>query len=413
MKLAYFTNEIPYPADHGGRVDTWTRMQAMKAAGAQMCLITWYPYHEHPVAASVTNVLATVTSDMHLLTIKPSLSERLKRLRQLLSLPSHASSRIPSEADQAAIWAKLDKFQPEAVWLDGLYPTVMAQACAKRYGIPMFYRSHNIEHQYMARQVSLANNWRDRIAWGLNLPNLKKIEVATLKASHTFYDCALADLHWWQAQGLRNGDWLPLAVPPDNIRKLSAPLEWPCPYDVAYLGNLRSPNNVDGVLWFVREVWPRIRAQRPGTTMVLAGKQPVDPIKEAIAAAPGITLVENAPDAIAVQRSAGVLVNPIFVGSGVNVKSIEMLFTPGFLISTEHGVGGLADEGKRCFTVVDDAPGFADAVLKAIANSPRQLTPDEQRNLDAARAAYGFGKVKQVVEHMRDVAAQTRRPASL
>lgn len=38
-----------------------------------------------------------------------------------------------------------------------------------------------------------------------------------------------------------------------------------------------------------------------------------------------MTLIENAPDAVAVLRDARVLVNPIFSGSGVNVKSVEML----------------------------------------------------------------------------------------
>ena len=41
MKLLVVCNEIPYPPNHGGRVDVWARLRAFRAAGVSIVLITW------------------------------------------------------------------------------------------------------------------------------------------------------------------------------------------------------------------------------------------------------------------------------------------------------------------------------------------------------------------------------------
>jgi len=67
---------------------------------------------------------------------------------------------------------------------------------------------------------------------------------------------------------------------------------------------------------------------------------------------------------------ARVLVNPMLAGSGVNLKSVEMLFSDAGLVSTTVGVAGLSDSAKRCFAIADSAEGFASAVLAALGAVP-------------------------------------------
>lgn len=411
MRIVYFSCQMPFPATHGGLVDDWARINAMSAAGAQLALVTWYAEAgsgPDPAAMAALNRVAKV---VHALPIAPSMSERLRRLVNLARWPSHVSSRMPAHGALAQLWQSLDQFKPEAIWLDALYPTALAQRAAKRYGVPMFYRSHNIEHRYMQGQVKRAVALRDRLAWSMNLPHLRRVEFETWAVAKAVFDISMDDLQWWQAHGFSHGHWLPPLVTPDKAASLSGPNAHAPQYDVGYLGNLRTPNNVEGILWFLREVWPMLLAQNAGLNFLLAGSTPSALIKEAAQVARNVTLLENPPDVGPVMRNAKVLINPVFAGSGVNVKSVEMLFTPARLVSSPQGVAGLPVAVQNCFDVASDAQGFADAINQAV----RQGWLDKGEALlerEAVRAEFGFRKIEQVLAIMRDMTDAYQEPRS-
>lgn len=403
MKLAYFTVELPYPPRHGGRVDTWSRMKAMHAAGADIFLVSWYTPADHPLPSDTLDTLNAVTVQHRFFLTKPDLQDRLLRLIRLIRWPSHVSARVPLSFNLRAYWQQMDAFKPDAVWLDGLYGTVLAQACAKRYGIPLFYRSHNIEHRYMASQVARTSQWKQRLLWAMNLPHLKRVETQTIRAAHTSFDISMDDMQWWKNQGIRHVQWLPPTMQQETATRLSAPRTTPPAFDVAYLGNLRTPNNVEGVLWFLQQVWPQVKSLHPPATMVLAGSSPVDSIRQAATAAPGVTLLENAPDATAVWRDARVLVNPVFSGSGVNIKSVEMLFTPAVRISTTQGVAGLPQHVQQCFHVTDQAQAFAQTIAAALQGATPDTSVSNSAALEKARSEFDQVRIEQVLQHMKHV----------
>lgn len=412
MKIAYFSCQMPYPPHHGGLVDDWARLCALKAAGARVVLITWYSDFGAPPPQEHIDALKTVAEVVHTLPISPTFVERVKRLVRLIWWPSHVASRIPKRREQAAVWASLDAFGPDVVWLDSLHPTAFAQMAAGRYQVPLFYRSHNIEHVYYARQIARSISLRDRLAWSLNMPHLERVEHETWRVAQIAFDISMDDMATWRQQGHANGQWLPPLVQPATVERLIAPYERPPAYDVGYLGNLRTPNNIEGVLWLLREVWPVMRQARPQLTMLLAGSSPAQVIKDAVEQAGGVTLLENAPDAAAVLRDARVLVNPALSGSGVNVKSVEMLFTNARIVAAPQGVAGLPEHVRACFTVATDAAEFARGVLEALALGPLEDGPALAARIKA-RQEFDFKRIERVIAAMQAVLVsrgRTRQP---
>ena len=53
--------------------------------------------------------------------------------------------------------------------------------------------------------------------------------------------------------------------------------------------------NVDGMVWFCREVLPRVRAEVPGATLTICGSSP-DKAVRALAGQPGVTVTGAVPD---------------------------------------------------------------------------------------------------------------------
>jgi glycosyltransferase involved in cell wall biosynthesis len=170
---------------------------------------------------------------------------------------------------------------------------------------------------------------------------------------------------YWELHGVRHISWLPplaeAAVSDDAARQEEASSTG----DVVFLGNLTTPNNIRGVEWLLNEIAPLVCARRPGTTFVIAGSNPGEHVRGLCRSA-GAQLLANPLDALAVYKSARVLVNPVRTGSGTQVKAIEMLMTSAPIVTATQGTCGLPPSIKQLFRVANTPQAFADEILAAL-----------------------------------------------
>lgn len=379
-------------------MDAWRRLKAFHAAGVKLQLICWcgdrpdeMPTQEH--LAEVRKFTESVT----VFPIRRTFSARLLRLLRLTHLPSHVASRMLLRPMLRKVLDSAAAFNMDAVWLDGIYGGELARGIARECRVPFFVRSQNIEHVYMKRQAQLAQELRDRVAWTLAAFHLRNYETRLLGESRLFFDISVDDLQFWTAQGLSNGHWLPSQVDAEFASSLCRKGD-PKDYDVVYLGNLNTPNNVQGLEWFANEVLPRLKAKRADIRVVIAGSRPSDSIKALCALHPeNLVLISNPPDAADVYRRGRVLINPILHGSGVNIKSVEMLQTDSPIVTTPQGVKGLPEDVKACFQVESSPEGFADRVLDGLRKPQIQ---DVARG--KAQALFQFEGIETVLKEMRN-----------
>jgi len=137
---------------------------------------------------------------------------------------------------------------------------------------------------------------------------------------------------------------------------------------LVFTGTLDFRPNVDAVLWFAREVLPRIRARCPAAHLLVVGKRPA-PILHMLAAAGATTIVGQVPDARPYIAGAAVYVVPMRIGGGVRLKLLEALALEAAVVSTSMGAEGVAGlrDGEHCL-LADDAEHYAGAVLRLLAD---------------------------------------------
>lgn len=367
MRILCVSNDIPLPANSGGRVDVWRRMSALHEAGHTLGLVCWVDVGRgEPPSQDVLAKLGEVCSTFRVTPITRSVSEIVQRLAQLWRWPSHVASRWVSSRNLGLVaWA--EAFRPDVVLLDGLYGGAVAMDLANRLKCPLWYRSHNIEHRYMAAQHAREPHWKRRLGLAANRIGLEAFERSVFKRAARVFDISQADAAFWRGEGFRHVEWVPTLVDRAFASRLAA-----CSvekrYDLLYFGNLNTPNNVEAISWFVRQVLPLIDGDK--LKIVIAGSRPSPEVRSLVGLDRRITLLENPVDMAEVVGQARVLVNSMLAGSGVNLKSVEMLFSDAGLVSTSVGVAGLSESAKRCFTVADSPQGFASAVLAALGTVP-------------------------------------------
>jgi len=129
------------------------------------------------------------------------------------------------------------------------------------------------------------------------------------------------------------------------------------------VGGLRTPNNQQGVRWLVGGVLPLVRANRPDVTFAVVGSYPDPDLVHELAAIPSLRTWYDVPDVTPYQLGARVLVNPVAVGSGVQVKMLDMLMTDAPIVTRSQGLSGLPASCAGQFVVADTAEAFAEAIL--------------------------------------------------
>jgi glycosyltransferase involved in cell wall biosynthesis len=141
--------------------------------------------------------------------------------------------------------------------------------------------------------------------------------------------------------------------------------ELPSPPEVLFVGALWRSENEDAALWLLDEVWPRIRKAMPTARLVIAGANPTARLTKAAAGRDDVELTGFVASLSPFYRRASVAVAPLRLGAGVKLKSVVAMLWGVPVVSTSVGAEGI--DGYEVFAgVADDAPAFADAVVRAL-----------------------------------------------
>lgn len=410
LSLTVVAGEFPYPPNHGGRFDIWHRLRALNALGVRLQLVCWYSplWGGRPQEAHL-DAVGSVVDDLVVLPISVGPMALLRRLALLRRMPSHAASRLPSGPAWQVLLDRVQQFEPDGIWQDNLWGGATAARLAGAMQLPHWVRSHNVEHRYMAEQFRLAVGLKDRLRIGLACVGIQRFETDILRGATRVFDISMSDLQWWKTQGVRDAQWLPPTCPsaltePAAAGEAAAPAGLGTGFAL-YVGNLHTQNNVDGLKWLLTRVWPTVRERMPQARLVLGGSNPRHDLTELVKRTPGVDLVANPPEVAPLYRQAGALVNPVFAGSGVNIKTVEMLHTDLPIACTPVGAGGLPAEACRSLNVTDDAARFAALLVDALQG--RLVVEADLRQ--QARAHFGPQALAALIETLRQDLREHRR----
>ncbi|MGF1500418.1 MAG: glycosyltransferase [Paracoccaceae bacterium] len=174
----------------------------------------------------------------------------------------------------------------------------------------------------------------------------------------------------------------PVFLAPHTCPVGSAPLEQPRPPVALFVG-AETPPNTEGLAWFLREVWPRVRARLPEARVRVVGAA-----ARRTAEADGVERVGFVEDLGAEYAAATLAIVPLFIGSGLKIKLVEALAAGLPVVATPVGAQGVEDAPAAALTIADDPDGTADAVVARL-TSPRA---GEERAAARAYAAANFSE---------------------
>lgn len=124
---------------------------------------------------------------------------------------------------------------------------------------------------------------------------------------------------------------------------------------ILFVGGFAHAPNVDGLLWFAREVWPAIASGAPDARLTIVGSRPR---AEILALAEDrITVRGHVSDEALAEayRGARVAVAPLRFGAGMKGKVVEAMRFGVPMVTTPIGAQGLEDAGDALHVSGDPA----------------------------------------------------------
>jgi len=156
---------------------------------------------------------------------------------------------------------------------------------------------------------------------------------------------------------------IPICLDPDETGAVERRAE---SRDLVCVGAMFYPPNVDGVLWFIREVFPLVRRRVPEAGLRVVGPRPARAILGAAARDKGIVVTGYAEDIAAQYAASAAAVVPIRAGSGMRVKILDAMARGIPVVSTRLGAEGISVADGENILLADSPEDFALAVVRVI-----------------------------------------------
>lgn len=133
-----------------------------------------------------------------------------------------------------------------------------------------------------------------------------------------------------------------------------------------YIGTLSWEANIDGLLWFYREVWGKLVTQEPDLKLYIIGKHADKRLLALQALDTRIILTGFVDDLEPYFQKCRVFITPLRFGSGIKVKVVNSLYRGIPCVTTSIGVEGLKAEDGKDILVRDAPQQQADAILELL-----------------------------------------------
>lgn len=131
---------------------------------------------------------------------------------------------------------------------------------------------------------------------------------------------------------------------------------------IGYIGAY-NPLNLQGLQWFIREVWPAVLREFPAARLVVAGS-----ICDKLKPGPGIELLGKVRDAAQAHADFLLSINPMPSGTGLKIKTVEAMACGRPVVASEAGCAGLRDYLGQGLVEAKNAESFASALVAWLRN---------------------------------------------
>jgi sugar transferase (PEP-CTERM/EpsH1 system associated) len=369
VNILWLNAGLLLPLDKGGKLRTWHLMRHL----AQRHQITYLSFADPSAAAAdlqgMRDVCHAIQTVPRTDPPKGSWRFRVDAARYLFDAAPYAVAKYRSSAYRHRLGALLASQQFDAIVCDFLVPLANMP---ERLPCPWILFTHNVEAEIWRRHAAMAASAVTRRLLTSQWRRMLRFERQAVSRADLVLAVSDADAETF-GRLYPGAASRPIHVVQTGVDTTYFDPSWSEPRraHLVFTGSMDWLPNEDGLTYFVRDVFPRIRAAEPGVTLSVIGRAPT-PAVAALAVDPAIEVTGRVADVRPHVGRGTVYVVPLRIGGGTRLKIFEAMAMGKAVVSTTVGAEGLPVTPERDIVIADDPAAFAQAVVELIRNDERR-----------------------------------------
>ena len=405
MNILQICNKPPYPPKDGGSIAMLNLTKGLSLLGCKITVIAMNPQKHF---SSVKNIPADFKKniDFHYINIDTSV-HILKLIKNLLfsCLPYNAerfiTKKFKSELENILLKNKFDIIQ-----LEGLYLTPYIKTIHKYSEAKIVLRAHNIEYKIWERIAKNEKNPFKKCYLSVLKKRIKKFEKNAINRYDLLVPISKNDAQIFSELG--NKKTIHICQSGIVTEELSRIKTEPDLFSVFYIGSLDWIPNQEALMWFIKKVWPKIINIHTDIFFYVAGRNAPQWFSDKLNAKNIIFKgeIDNSYDFIS---SKGIMVVPLFSGSGIRVKIIEGMALGKPVVTTTIGAEGINVTNDENILIADTVNDFSQHILNLLSDKSfyNQISNNAKkfinRNFNNNKITSDLLKFYEVVTFLKDV----------
>ncbi len=174
---------------------------------------------------------------------------------------------------------------------------------------------------------------------------------------------------------------IPIAIDTDSQVQLD---RHPPSLHIVHVGTMYWSPNIDGITWFLNEIYPQVKQQVPNVRCTLIGARPPTKLVERANADPSLIVTGYVDDPTPYLADASMMVIPLRAGGGMRVKILNALAQGIPMVSTTVGCEGISLTDGEDILIADDLQAFAAATVRLLTDAAlnKRITGNGRRTVE-------------------------------
>jgi glycosyltransferase involved in cell wall biosynthesis len=275
---------------------------------------------------------------------------------------NYTSPLVTREIERVLSSDSFDVVQIEGVFLSAYAQRIRELAPRALLNSDM----HNVESEVLARFADKEPNFARRLYAHRTATLLRRQEDHLLRHCDSHTVCSEVERQFLLSRNLNPR----VAVIPNgvDVASFSHSSDDTPRRSLIFVGSMDYHANVDGVLFFAKEVWPAIHRQRPDLQFIVVGSKPVSEVLK-LCEQPGITVTGTVDDVRPYYYRALAAMVPLRIGGGTRLKILEAMAAGTPVISTSMGAEGIPVTHGRDILLADSPQEMIEATTSLQENS--------------------------------------------
>lgn len=365
MKVLQLCNKVPFPPKDGGCMAMNNLTQGLIQQGVQVKVLAintkkhFTDIEKLPKSyRDATNIEAVfIDTDVKV----------MDALLNLFTSKSYNISRFYSKDFEHKLIELLQADTYDIVQLESLYVSMYADVIRNYSGAKIVLRTHNIEHQLWELSSEQSNNFLKKRYLQLLAKRLKYYELKSLSKYDAIAAITKTDEQFFKSVGFSKPICtIPFGIDIGTIKQYNEIQQ--DTYSIFHIGAMDWQPNIEGLQWFLNNVWDKVHSQHPQLKFYIAGRNMQTEYWQQFQK-PNVVVVGEVEDAQKFMQSKGIMVVPLLSGAGMRVKIIEGMAMGKTIITTPKGMEGITcTTNKECIIAANEDE-FVNAIQQCINNT--------------------------------------------